>query len=168
MGIIVKKGEVIMPNFEKNMYFANFNITFGADEQPMLEHFKDIIYPAFCSNYKRGKEEKPPVFYFDDISIKEYNNELVMVGNYIKNTKYEIYTSIMDGKLQSTPSSIPTAPYSRFVIFLKNHRMVLVKNESSSPDVRSFQATVRKMMMDFILKSNRKIKEIKAKKCLKR
>lgn len=37
--------------------------------------------------------------------------------------------------------------------------MVLVKNESSSPDVRSFQATVRKMMMDFILKSNRKIKD---------
>lgn len=159
MEINVKKGEAIMSNFDKNMYFANFNITFGSEEKPMLEHFEDIIYPAFCSNYKRGIEEKTPVFYFDDIRIKEYNNELVMVGNYIKNTKYEIFTSVMDGKLQSTPSSIPTAPYSRFIVFLKNHRMVLVKNESSSPDVRSFQSTVRKMLMDYTIKSNRKIKD---------
>lgn len=146
-------------NDGKNIYFANFNITFGSNEEPMLEHFMDIIYPAFCSDYKRGKEEKSPIFYFDDISIKEYNQELVMVGNYIKNTKYEVYTSVMDGKLVSTPGSFPTAPYSRFIIFLKNHRMVLVKNEPNSPDVKSFQATVRTMIKDFTLKENRKIKD---------
>ena len=30
---------------EKNMQFANFNITFGEDDAPMLEHFSDIIFP---------------------------------------------------------------------------------------------------------------------------
>lgn len=146
-----------MANY-KNIYFANFNITFGSDEEPMLEHFTDIIYPAFCSNYKRGTKEKSPIFYFNDISIKEYNNELVMVGNYIKDTWYNVYTSIMNGKLVSTPESIPTAPYSRFIIFLKNHRMVIVKNERNSPDIRSFQTTVRIMLQNFIVKANKKIK----------
>ena len=31
---------------EKNMQFANFNITFGENDDPMLEHFEDIIYPV--------------------------------------------------------------------------------------------------------------------------
>ena len=36
----------------KKMYYANFNITFGNDSEPMLEHFFDIIYPAI-DVYKR-------------------------------------------------------------------------------------------------------------------
>lgn len=146
-------------NFEKNMYFANFNITFGSNEQPMLEYFLDVVYPSFCSGLKRGSENKPPVFYFDNVKIKEYRDNLVMVGNYIKNTKYEILTTVKGGKLISSPSTVPTAPYSRFIIFLKNHRMVLVKNESSSPDIRSFQTTVNSFMMKYIISLNKQISE---------
>lgn len=146
-----------MPSFEKSMYLANFNITFGADEHPMLEYFMDVIYPAFCSNLKRGNSKKRPAFYFEDVKIKEYNNNLVMVGNYIKDTKYEILTTVKNGKLISSPNSVPTAPYSRFIIFLRNHRMVLVKNESSSPDIRSFQTTVNSFFIKYIMMLNKEI-----------
>lgn len=37
---------------EKNMQFANFNITFGENDSPMLEHFADVIFPAFTSDYE--------------------------------------------------------------------------------------------------------------------
>jgi len=37
--------------------------------------------------------------------------------------------------------------------------MVLVRNESQSPDIRSFQATVRKMLNNYIRETNRTIKE---------
>ena len=148
-----------MAENERIMHFANFNITYGVDENPMLEHFEDIIFPAFCSGYKRGKEDERPLFYFDGVDIKNIDNEYVLVGNYIKDTEYDVHTTVQDGKLVSTPAQVPTAPYSRFVIFLKNHRMVLVRNESQSPDIRSFQATVRKMLSNYIRQTNRTIKE---------
>lgn len=65
---------------EKNMQFANFNITFGEDDAPMLEHFSDIIFPAFSGNYIRGKRDSVPRYSFGGIQIKEIDNEYVMVG----------------------------------------------------------------------------------------
>lgn len=31
---------------EKTIHFANFNITFGENEEAMLMHFEDIIIPC--------------------------------------------------------------------------------------------------------------------------
>ena len=140
---------------EKNMQFANFNITFGENDDPMLEHFEDIIYPAFTGDYIRGKKTQVPYYFFDDVRIKEIDNEYVLVGNYIKVTEYKVVTTMQDGILVSTPSDVPTAPYSRFIVFLKNHRMVLIRNETNSTDIRSFQKTVREILNTYIWEANR-------------
>lgn len=148
-----------MGTSEKIMHYANFNITYGPTEDPMLTHFEDIIWPAFLSDFKRGKKNEHPLFYLSDIALKEISGDMVLVGNYIKDTQYDIRTTVQNGELVSTPSSVPTAPYSRFIIFLKNHRMILVRNESQSPDIRSFQATIRSLLYNYISNENQKIKE---------
>lgn len=84
--------------------------------------------------------------FFAGVEIKEVDNEYVMVGNFIKETQYKVVTTVQEGVLASTPADVPTAPYSRFIVFLKNHRMVLVRNETASPDTRSFQSTVRDIL----------------------
>lgn len=148
-----------MAENEKTMHFANFNVTFGSRVDPMLTHFEDIIFPAFTSNYKRGKIDERPLFYMADVEIKQIEGEYLLVGNYIKDTEYDVYTTVQDGELVSSPSRVPTAPYSRFIIFLQNHRMVLVRNEPKSPDIRSFEATVRAMLGSYIRKTNRSAKD---------
>lgn len=45
---------------EKNMQFANFNITFGENNSPMLEYFEDVVFPAFNCDYIRGKKGELP------------------------------------------------------------------------------------------------------------
>lgn len=45
---------------EKTIQFANFNITFGENEEAMLMHFEDIVFPAFTGGYIRGKENELP------------------------------------------------------------------------------------------------------------
>jgi len=140
---------------EKIMQFANFNITFGNENQPMLDHFEDVIYPAFTGGYIRGKKDEVPRYSFSDVKIKELNGEYVLVGNYIKDTEYKVITTVQKGNLISSPAEVPTAPFSRFIIFLKNHRMVLVRNEKFSPDVRSFQKTVREILSKHINTQNR-------------
>lgn len=148
-----------MGSSERIIHYANFNITYGDNEDPMLTHFEDIIWPAFLSEFKRGKENERPLFYFSDVLLKEIDGDIVLVGNYIKDTQYDIRTTVQNGELVSTPSSVPTAPYSRFIIFLKNHRMILARNESQSPDIRSFQATVRSLLHNYVSDINRTIKE---------
>lgn len=147
---------------EKTIQFANFNITFGENEEAMLMHFEDIVFPAFTGGYIRGKENELPRYSFGDVTIKMIDNEHVLVGNYIKDTEYRVVTTVQEGNLVPSPAEVPTTPYSRFIIFLKNHRMVLVKNESGSPDIRSFQKTVRDILSKYTHAQNRgKAKEEK-------
>lgn len=145
---------------EKIMSFANFNITFGKKEEPMLKYFTDIVFPAFTSGYVRGKENEFPIFSFTDVEIKEYQKgKLALVGNFVKETEYKVQTVTENGKLIQSPANVPTSPYSRFIIFLENHRMILVKNESFSPDIRSFQRTVTAIINKFLHEENKLRKE---------
>ena len=139
---------------EKSMQIANFNITFGASGEPMLTHFEDIIYPVLTGDYIRGKKDELPQYYFDNVHVREIDDEYVVVGNYVKSMVYKVKTTYEDGELVSSPEDVPTAPYSRFIIFLRNHRMILVKNETKSPDVRSFQKTLREILKKFIRERN--------------
>lgn len=138
------------------MQFGNFNITFGEKEEPMLDYFDSIIYPAMTANLSRGKKEKnEKVYYFNNINLaKDAEGEYILVGNFIKDFDFEINSKIVNGELVQVKEYHPDAPFSRFIIFLKNHRMVLIKNESSSPDLKSFAATVRDVIFQYTKSQN--------------
>ena len=53
-----------------------------------------------------------------------------------------------------------SAPYSVFVIFLKNHRMALIKNQAGSPDIRLFSSTLRDILTKYRKEENKRRKEI--------
>lgn len=53
-----------------------------------------------------------------------------------------------------------SAPYSVFVIFLKNHRMALIKNQAGSPDIRLFTSTLRDILTKYRKEENKRRKEI--------
>ena len=38
---------------KNNVAIANFNVTFGKQDEPMLNYFETIIFPAFTSGIKR-------------------------------------------------------------------------------------------------------------------
>lgn len=137
----------------KKLSIANFNITYGQDNEPMLTHFHDILYPAFCNEQKVRTSKN--VSYFSDVELKLINSEYVLTGNLIRETHYRVRTIVVDNELVSSPNSVPTAPYSRFLIYLKSHRMILVKNEGQSPNLKSFQVVLRKVVERYIREVNR-------------
>lgn len=145
-----------MKSNEKIIQYANFNITFGDDSMPMLEFFDEILMPAFTSvGLKRGKDTDRSRFGFDEVIVKEIDGLFVLCGNIVKETTLERLTTFSQDKgLESSPAQMDTAPYSRFMIFLENHRMLLIRNEPDSPDIRSFQATVRDILAQYIRKQN--------------
>lgn len=88
-----------MGTSEKIMHYANFNITYGPTEDPMLTHFEDIIWPAFLSDFKRGKKNEHPLFYLSDIALKEISGDMVLVGNYIKDTQFIEFVNNPNGTI---------------------------------------------------------------------
>ena len=147
---------------ERTMQFGNFNITFGENNEPMLEHFEDIIYPAMTSGLKRGdKQNNNMSFLFNNVELKRSSSgEYIFTGNVIKDFDYEINSRLVGGELQNVHEIHPDAPYSRFIIFLKNHRMLIVKNGKYSPDIRSFGATLRDIVRQYRSKENKKRKKL--------
>ncbi len=142
------------------MIVANFNVVFGTKEEPLLKYFDTIMLPALKSEFIRKKGDSEYVFL--NISVTEVDkDDFVLTGIIVRETAIEIKSKFANGNLISTDELHPTAPYSLFVIFLKNHRMVLVKNQKGSPDLRSFSATVKYFFKTFIRSENAKRKKLK-------
>lgn len=150
---------------KNNVTIANFNITFGEKEEPLLNFFENIIYPAFTSDLKRiykipGTTQQD-AYYFIDTKIKEFDGEIIMTGKLVHDTEVKVKYAMENGVMVRKFENHPTAPYSTFYIFLRNHRMVLIRNQKESPMINSFQTTSRKIIDIYIRKQNKKRKEEK-------
>ncbi|GAB1303978.1 hypothetical protein [Bacillus safensis] len=141
----------------KNSYIANFNCTFGKDHRPMLDYFFDIILPAFVNDDVQEGVHSPkskPQFFFENAKLTNVKGEFVLAGLIVKRTTLEVKSKIINGRLERTNEIHPSDPYSYFIINLKNHRMVLVKNQKGSPTLKNFSVTARDKIKKFIRKEN--------------
>lgn len=145
---------------KNNTTIANFNVTFGEKDEPMLSHFEDVILPAFKSGLKRiqriSENDSKDEYYFMNVQLCEEEGDCVLFGQLVKDTEVRIQSKIVNNKLVSANEHYPSAPYSIFCIFLRNHRMILIRNEKESPDIRSFRVTVNSVLNKFIALKNKK------------
>ncbi|MFQ9509505.1 MAG: hypothetical protein ACLRZ7_00840 [Lachnospiraceae bacterium] len=145
---------------KKNAEIGNFNIVFWdreGKEEPLLDYFDTIVMPALNSGFIRKTNDTE--YFFNDIRIIEFNNEYVVVGNFIKKTVLEKKSDLDEnGELIGCNEKYPTAPFSIFVIYLKNHRMLLVKNQKGSPTLKNFGTTFDSIINRYIkhINQNRK------------
>lgn len=140
----------------KTAYVANFNLTFGSDNLPMLTQFEKLIFPAFTRDYKEEnkKKNKKTKFFFEQVKLTNVKGEFVLAGLIVKSTSLEVKSRIIDGELVRTDEVYPSDPYSYFLINLKNHRMVLVKNQKGSPTLGNFSSTARDVLFRYIREQN--------------
>lgn len=147
---------------KRKMTVANFNVVFGTKEEPLLNYFDTIIMPAFMNQGINSKDD--PGYKFLNVEVIDAgNDDYVLTGIIVKQTNLEVLSKMdEDGNLIETNEVHPSAPYSMFSIFLKNHRMVLVKNQKGSPDIRFFSMAIKKVLNNYIRQENsvRKEKEI--------
>ena len=149
-----------MDTFE--IRITNFNLTYGLTEKPMLEHFVDFIYPAFRSGIVRV--EKNSNYIFANVELIMTNNGYALAGALVKDNEGYI-TSKYEGKERafiSRDESLLKLPYSLFCLFLRNHRMIFIRNlEKRSPTLQTFQATTKIILKKYKRQINSKSKENK-------
>lgn len=143
---------------KKQMYVADVNVVFGKEEEPLIKNIDAIVLPALKSNLVHDSSEKTKYF-FADVDIREFDDEYVLSGLLIKDTILEIKSeySYQSG-LQKINKRVKSAPYSLFMLYLKNHRMILVKNQDGSPDIRGFSAAFKNIVKKYVRGYNEKIR----------
>lgn len=143
---------------KKQMYVADVNVVFGKEEEPLIKNIDAIVLPALKSNLVHDSSEKTKYF-FEDVDIREFDDEYVLSGLLIKDTILEIKSeySYQSG-LQKINKRVKSAPYSLFMLYLKNHRMILVKNQDGSPDIRGFSAAFKNIVKKYVRGYNEKIR----------
>ncbi|MEC0093431.1 hypothetical protein [Paenibacillus macquariensis] len=138
----------------KTMIIANFNLTFGKDDEPMLNYFEDIIYPAF-KNADGVKYDRNP-YTFENVTLTMKNGIFVLCGLLVKSTVLQVKSRYdSEGKLQQTSFEYPSDPYSYFMINLQNHRMALVKNQKGSPTVKDLETVSEKLLTRYVKEVNK-------------
>ena len=131
-------------NNEKKVSVANFNVVFmgDKDESPLLDYFDTILMPALKSGITRSQGDN--TYLLMDIEVnQDADCEYILTGLIVKSTVLEVKSMFDEnGNLVERNDVYPTAPFSTFIIYLKNHRMILVENQKGSPSLDSFRSTV--------------------------
>ena len=139
----------------KQMYVADLNVVFGKKEEPLIKHIDDIVLPALQS--RRYIESSERVGYiFENVQLNEIEeSEYIIQGILIKDTVLDIMSEYSsDRGLEKTNKHFKSSPYSVFLIYLRNHRMLLVKNQAGSPDIRSFGVALRETVKGYVAQQN--------------
>lgn len=141
---------------DKEAKIANFNLIVGSEEEPMLDYFDTLIYPAFISGIKRTDKENE--YLFKDVKVETSNDgKYVLVGKIVKKTFLEVKSDIdEEGRLIEKDEKYSAAPYSTFVIYLNNHRMALIPNQKGSPLLPAFRSTTYHILNEYRKRINDK------------
>lgn len=141
-------------NGHRKIELANFNCTFGDDNEPMLEYFSEIIYPAISSGKRIKNEGKE--YLIEELRLYEIDGVgYVLAGLFIMKTELEVKSIYSEDKgIQATDYKYKSDPYSAFVILLKNHRMIYIKNQKGSPTIKSFAGIIRRIINDYVRSKN--------------
>lgn len=148
---------------QKKITVANFNIVFADDrnEYPMLDYFDKIVMPALMTDifWKNGDN----TFLLRNIAVKSDGRGIyVLTGNIIKKTVLEIKSDLNEeGELVEKDEVHSSAPYSTFVIYLNNHRMILAENQKGSPSIANFRKLVNHLLFRYVKNYNKNNKTVK-------
>lgn len=149
-------------NNMKRSLVANFNLVFyGEDgsEEPLLKYFDTIVIPAFTSKYiKKSGDSR---YFFTHVGLEQSEDgEYVLKGILIKKTFLEIKSDVNENwDIIEKDERYSAAPFSTFVIYLKNHRMLFVQNQKGSPSIKNFAATTKDFLNRYVRETNKRLKE---------
>lgn len=145
----------------KQMYVADLNVVFGKKEEPLIKYIDDIVLPALQGGSYIEASERTG-YIFENVQLNEIEeNEYIIQGILIKDTVLDIMSEYSKEKgLEKTDKHYKSSPYSVFLIYLRNHRMLLVKNQAGSPDIRSFGSAFREAVKGYVAHQNHQRKSI--------
>lgn len=129
----------------KDVEFGNLVVRFG--EKVLLDHFDDIVYPAFLAKYVRNYSDTK--YFFEKVALVHLGEDpdtklpiLVLVGRFIKDGVLRRDQVYADGAIQQKPGSMQSSPSALFMLILHNHRLVYLRETVDAPSKETFRTTL--------------------------
>lgn len=144
---------------KKRISIANFNVVFyeGEKEKALLDYFDKIVMPVFTSGIVRTVGDA--TYRLMNVNICENDGDYILTGLIVKKTVLEVKSDLApDGTLVKLDEKYPTAPFSTFIIYLKNHRMLYAENQKGSPTLKSFRGMMQYMFNKYMRPMNKEEK----------
>ena len=133
---------------QKRVSVANFNIVFMGEkeESPLLDYFDDILMPALKSGITRRQGDN--TYLFMNVEVKQdTDGDYILTGLIVKSTVLEVKSMFDEkGNLVERNDVYPTAPFSTFIVYLKNQK--------GSPSLDSFRSTVKYILDTYVAREN--------------
>ena len=99
--------------------------------------------PALQSGIQRTVNDDKYIIMNTDV-VESEEEEYVLTGYIVKKMVLERLSDLdSNGSLVEMDDRYSAAPFSLFVIYLKNHRMIYVENQKGSPKLSSFRSTIK-------------------------
>lgn len=140
----------------KKVSIANFNTVFllNDEEHPLLDYFDTILMPALNCNIVR--EINGDKYFFMNVHVTaDLSSNYILTGLIVKKTVLEVKSDIDEnGELIELDDKYPSAPFSTFTIYLKNHRMIYIENQKGSPKLSSFRSTIKYVIDKYVRMRN--------------
>ena len=141
----------------KKVSVANFNTVFLQEndvEAPLLDYFDTIVMPALNSDIKRSVGDDSYIIMNTEVN-RASDGDYVLTGYIVKKTVLERLSDLdEDGNLIELDDRYSAAPFSLFVIYLRNHRMIYVENQKGSPRLSSFRSTIKFIIDTYVRLQN--------------
>jgi len=129
------------------MEIANLTCRSKLGDRELLDVFANYFLPAMQNQEVPGSKNTETVLYkFVNLNVDKVENELVLYGRFIKCLNIE-REQILDGDtLIQSYDSMDSAPSSFFVLILRNHKLMWVKEMTRAPLLKDFKAALLKML----------------------
>lgn len=154
-----------------NATISNFNCTQRKEGQiyPMVSFFNYVIWPALNDKTlfrETGANTSRKIkYHISDIKLMQIDtnddiNPYVVVGKHIKRTILDIMPDYDINKgFIGNKNSLPSAPYSTFILFLHNHKLIYFPNNHGAPNIKAFSATINHIIFSYISEKRKKANE---------
>ena len=110
--------------------------------------------PALLSGFE--KKMSGDTYLFKYVNVVKNHLDFVLIGVIIKKPTSEVSSNRGENEeIIDLDYKYLSAPYSTFVLYLRNHRMMFVENQEGSPKLDNFRTTVKYVIDKYINKQNK-------------
>lgn len=94
---------------------------------------------------------KTTIFLHEIELIENKKGDAALIGRIVKWTTLEVFSDLDEkGQLIEKDEHYSSAPYSTFIIYLRNHRMLFVPNQKGSPTLVNFRSTIAYILKNYV------------------
>src|SRR5690606_24927948 len=114
----------------------------------LLDFYDELVEPAFLGDYQRSYGDTRYLFLqtkLVDVGTPEEPSPAI-AGRFVKDTVLHQQQRLIEGRLEPAEATLESAPSSLFVLVLKGHRLLYLREHRGSPDMSQFATTLERFI----------------------